>query len=338
MRTRLIAILTLLSALLAVPVATSSAAPLVGISENNPQVFADPHFENLLVTTTRLVVAYNTVDAAAKGDNELRDRIIPYLDAAKDEGTDVLVAFEHARGGAEVCNKRSNYRLSQCRLPSAKEYEKALRAFLTLRPDVHTIAPWNEANHFTQPTSRNPRMAAKFTDIATKICKQLHRKCTIMAADVLDAANNTKSRHPTYVTTSRWIKKFRSALRSKRTVCGIHNYSDVNRFRTSGVKALKKALKCKSYWLTETGGFYAFGSFWTRSTKKVGHCKTAAKCQVAATKFLFRHFQRDRSIKRIYIYTWFGGGQPRFDAGLVAGTPGSKTKPRPALSIVKKYI
>jgi hypothetical protein len=332
----LIPVLTLLAVAL-VP-ATAPAAPLVGISENNAPMFADPNFTRLDVSTTRLVVAYNTVAAAARGDTELNDRVIPYLDAARAQGVEVLVAFEHARGAAEICNQRKNRRLSQCRLPSAREYEAQLRAFLTLRPDVHTFAPWNEANHFTQPTSRNPKAAARFTDIATRVCRDLRRKCTIMAADVLDAANNTASRNPSYTSTERWIRSFRRALKSKRTVCGIHNYSDVNRFRTSGVRAIKRALGCRSYWLTETGGLFDFGSFWTKSTKRVGKCRTAAACQVKALQFLFRNFRRDKTIKRIYIYTWYGGDQPRFDAGIVRGAPGGPTTRRPAYKIVAKYL
>jgi len=336
MRPALIALLMLLA--VAFAPAAASAAPLVGISENNAPMFADRNFTALDVKTTRLVVAYDVVLAAARGDNELADRVIPYLDAARAEGIEVLVAFEHARGAAEICNERANRRLSQCRLPTRRRYESAIRAFLTLRPDVHTIAPWNEANHYTQPTGRNPRAAAAFTDIATRVCRSIRRTCTILAADVLDAANNTTSRNPTYASTTKWIKTFRRALKSKRTVCGIHNYSDVNRFRTSGVKALKKALRCKSYWLTETGGFFKFATFWTKPTKRVGKCRTAAGCQLSALKFLFRKFTNDDSIDRIYIYTWFGGDQPRFDAGIVRGRPGSATTRRKAYNLVKKYI
>ena len=45
--------------------------------------------------------------------------------------------------------------------------------------------------------------------------------------------------------------------------CGIHNYSDVNRFRTAGTRALMRALGCRRYWLTETGGIMSAGG-WPR--------------------------------------------------------------------------
>src|SRR5919198_727894 len=79
-----------------------------------------------------------------------------------------------------------------------------------------------------------------------------------------------------------YIKKFRRALKVKRTICGVHNYSDVNRFRQTGTKALIKALGCKQIWLTETGGLFKFGSFWTKKTRR--QCKTASACQMKATK------------------------------------------------------
>ena len=47
---------------------------------------------------------------------------------------------------------------------------------------MRTYAPWNEINHFTQPTFRNPKVAARFTDIARRNC----RGCTIVVADILD--------------------------------------------------------------------------------------------------------------------------------------------------------
>src|SRR4051794_35566901 len=99
MRPRLIAFLTLLAAVAAVP-ATATAKPLVGISENNAPMFADPNFKALGVKTTRLVVSWNAATVASKGDDELSNRVFPYLDAAKASGVDVLIAVEHSRGAA----------------------------------------------------------------------------------------------------------------------------------------------------------------------------------------------------------------------------------------------
>jgi hypothetical protein len=337
MRLKFLVALLSLVALAAVP-AGASAAAQVGISENNPPMFSDPNFQALGVKHTRLVVAYNSVPAQLGGDDEISSRVAPYIAAANAAGIEPLIAFEHARGAAEICNKKSNYKKSQCRLPSATEYENAIRAFLVTFPSVKVIAPWNEANHFTQPTSRNAKAAAKFTDIAARICKELNRGCKIIAADLLDQADRASAKKPTYKSTTRWIKKFRKALKTKRTICGIHNYSDVNRFRTTGTRALMKALGCKQYWLTETGGLYDFASFWGKSARKAGKCKSASACQLKATKYLFKLVRSQKKIKRVYVYTWFGGAQPRFDAGLVKGKPGEATKPRKAYFEVKKRV
>src|SRR3954463_10415215 len=322
MRFRLVLPLACLLAL-AVPVAKASAAPLVGISENQPTMFSDPLFTSLGPKHVRVVVGW---DVIARGGYDLT-RVTQYIQAAQAAGVEPLIAIEHTRGDASKCNLRKNYRSTICKLPTAKAYESALRAFFTAFPSVKVIAPWNEANHFTQPTSRDPKAAAKFTDIAAKVCPS----CTIVVADMLDQADDPSASKPTFKATTKYIKTFRKALKTKRDVCGIHNYSDVNRFRTTGTKALMSALGCKQYWLTETGGLYKFGSFWSKKTYK--GCKSATACQLKATKYLFSTAAKNKKIKRIYVYTWFGAVGTKFDAGLVAGGAA-----RPAYNEVAKHV
>ena len=325
-------LLLILPALMLAAPASAPAALKVGLSENNPEMFGNPLFTSLGVKQTRVVVSYNVIEAAARGDDELT-RVSRYISAAALSGVDPLVTFEHARGAAEICNKRANYRKSQCRLPSVAEYQRNITAFLQRFPTVKTISPWNEWNHFTQATSRNPKRAAQFSNTASKVCKALLRRCTIIAMDVLDQADSAAAKVPTYKSTTRMIKKFRRSLKIPRRVCGLHNYSDTNRFRDVGTKTLIKAMGCKQVWLTETGGLYDFGSFWSKKTKK--GCRTAASCQVKATKYMFKLARKNRAIKRLYVYTFFGGHTPRFDAGLVNAITG---KPRPAYNVVKARI
>jgi hypothetical protein len=308
---------------LAVPVAKASAAPIVGISENQPSMFGDPLFKSIGIKHARIVVGW---DVVARGGYDLT-RVAQYIGEADAAGVEPLVAIEHTRGDASKCNVKKNYKTTMCKLPTAKAYEAALRAFLAMFPTVHVIAPWNEANHFTQPTSRDPKAAAKFTDIAAKACPS----CTIVVADMLDQADDPSAKKPTFKATTKYIKTFRKALKTKRDVCGIHNYSDVNRFHTTGTKALMSALGCKQYWLTETGGLYKFGSFWSKKT--YNGCKSATACQLKATKYLFSTSAKNKKIKRIYVYTWFGGVGTKFDAGLVAS--GVK---RPAYDEVAKHV
>ena len=48
---------------------------------------------------------------------------------------------------------------------------------------------------------------------------------------------------------------------------------------------------------------------------------------------MFKLARRIKRIKRVYVYTWFGGARPRFDAGLVA-----HGRPRLAYREVKKHL
>jgi hypothetical protein len=285
--------------------AGAQAALTVGIAENQPSVFDDPLFTNLGAKHARVVMSYNVMTS---GDDELQ-RVTDYLGKAQATGVEPLVTFEHARGAAEICKKPANRNKRQCKLPTPKQYESNIRAFLARFPFVKTIAPFNEINHFTQPTSRNPVAAARFSDIVRRNCAG----CKIVVADILDQSDSTKAKRPTYKSTVRYIQRFRRALKSPRNICGLHNYSDTNRFRDVGTKAIIRALGCKEIWLTETGGIYKFASF-----------KASQSRQLKATKYMFSLANRNKRIKRLYIYTWFGNVTPRFDAGLVAdGVPRS---------------
>jgi hypothetical protein len=322
MRLRLLIATLFATALLTAP-APASAAYSIGISENSPVMFVDPLFTGLGVKSARVVLPWNVMTA---NDGRL-PALQQYVAQADAQGVRVLVSFEHSRGVATACDKRSNQRKTVCRIPKIADYERAMRAFMAAFPTVKTISPWNEINHFSQGTSRDPKAAARFTDKWRQLCSS----CTIVVADVLDQADDPAAKNPTFHATERYIKRFRSFLKAPRTICGIHNYSDVNRFRSTGTKALMKALGCKQYWLTETGGLYRFGSFWSKRTKK--GCSTNASCQLKATKYMFSLARSNKKIKWLFIYTWFGAVTPRFDAGLVADG-----KPRSAYKEVKKRL
>ena len=149
--------------------------------------------------------------------------------------------------------------------------------------------------------------------------------CKVVVADVLDQADHPRAKKPTYRRTLAYIKKYRRALRTPRTICGLHNYSDVNRFRDTGTKKIIKALGCKQIWLTESGGIYKFAGFGTN-----------ARRQLKATRFMFKLARRFKRIKRVYVYTWFGRTTPalRRRAGRArpsaAGLPGGQEAPAEA--------
>jgi hypothetical protein len=132
-------------------------------------------------------------------------------------------------------------------------------------PTVKTISPWNEVNHFTQGTSRDPQAPPRLHDKWRQLCPG----CTIVVGRRARPGRQPARQEPDVHATTQLHQAFRSFLKTPRTICGIHNYSDVNRFRSTGTKALMKALGCKQYWLTETGGLYKFGSFWSRRRRRL---------------------------------------------------------------------
>ncbi|MEA2313063.1 MAG: hypothetical protein QOE28_3031 [Solirubrobacteraceae bacterium] len=305
-------------ALLSLP-AAASAKVAVGIAENNPQMFSDPLFTQLGAKQARLVVSWNVATA---GNDEI-NRVIDYLAGAQAHGVTPLVTFEHARGDASKCLSKKNRKKAQCRLPTAKQYQAAITRFHQSFPQVKNVVAWNEINHFTQPTYKHAKQAAQFTNIARKVFKG----GTVVVADILDQADNTSARNPKFKATTSYIKQFRHFYKGPRAVCGIHNYSDVNRFRTTGTKAIIKALGCKQYWLTETGGIYKFAGF-----------KASQARQLKATKYMFKVAGQIKKIKRLYVYTWFGAPGARFDAGqVVRNANGTETK-RKSYSEVQKHL
>ena len=321
MRSRLLVLATCVLAL-ALP-STASAAFTVGISENQPSMFADPLFQGVGFKEARVIVGWDVaLDPAGSEAARLRD----YLAGAQAAGVEPLVSIQHTRGDTSRCGQKKNFGKGLCKLPSQKAYENAMKAFFVTFPTAKVISPWNEANHFTQPTSRSPSSAAKFTNTVAKLCTD----CKIVVADILDQADDPAAKSPKFTQTAKWIKSFRKSLKGPRGICGIHNYSDVNRVRSTGTAAIMKSLGCKEYWLTETGGLYKFGSFWSKKT--YNGCKSSSSCQVKATKYMFSLAKKYKKVKRVYVYTWFGAVTPRFDAGLVAG--GVERK---ALAEIRKY-
>ena len=215
--------------------AAAPAALKIGIAENKPNLFSDPLFTDLGVKYTRVVVSYNVMTS---GDDE-QQRVADYVNGAAALGVEPLVTFEHARGGAEICNKRSNRRKKQCRLPTREAVRAQLQALpraLPAREDLRAVErgqPLHAADR-AQPEGG----------------RALHRH----RAPQLPRLQDRRGRHPrpgrqprvkrpTYRATMRYIQRFKKALKAPRTICGLHNYSDTNRFRDRGTKAIIKALQ-----------------------------------------------------------------------------------------------
>ncbi len=240
-----------------------------------------------------------------------------------------LAAADAFVAGARSANTRvfmhistNDFRDKKAKLPSVKQYKRDVGKLIKRyrAKGVKEWGVWNEANHKSQPTYKSPKRAAQFFVAMRGMCKG----CTIVALDVLDQAGVT-----------RYIQRFYGALsrtnRKRAKIVGIHNYSDINRKRTRGTKAILKKVKhynrSTDFWLTETGGVVNFGGAFkcseSRAASRLGYLFKVTK-------------QLRRDIKRVYVYNWTGDGcrGSNFDAGLT-NPDGSVRK---GYATVRKYL
>jgi hypothetical protein len=301
MRYRLILpIALLLVAVCAVPAA--QAKVIAGLSEQNPAMFDQPNWQQLKLKRVRYIVSWNYAKQAFE-----RAEVSGFMNTAHAHKQDVLVSFSAARG----CFNGKYSKKKRCKAPSQKAYKAAVKGFRKEFPYAKTFAAWNEANHVSQPTSKSPKLAAKYYKTLKSACKG----CTIEAADLLDQSN-LKS----------YVRRFLKASHGAGRIWGLHNYKDVNRRQTKGIRSVSSVTKGQ-IWLTETGGFVQF--------KGSGGFRYSLKRAAARTKYMFSLAKRYKRIKRIYVYRWFGEKRSaRFDAGLV----GPKGQTRPGLKQFRKSI
>ena len=263
----------------------SDAAVLVGVGDQDASMFTDPLFTQLGIKRARYFPSWNVAQKPQEAA-----WLDQWLGQAQATGTEPLISFTAALGSA--CPKRP------CKLPTVRQYTKAFKAFRKRWPQVKVVNPWNEANHRSQPTFKNPKRAAQFYNAVRKSC----RGCKIVAADVIDEVNM-----------ERWLTVFKRTAKKPR-IWGLHNYRDTNKRkgqRLGGTKRLLKTVK-GDVWLTETGGIVKF-------VLPNGHTlfPESERRANAATKRMFALAKRYRKrIKRLYIYHWKQpGGNSRFDAG-----------------------
>jgi len=310
--------LVIVLALLAVPASASAVNVRVGIGDQSPAMFSDPSYQALNLKLTRYFIEWNAISQP----EELSDAT-KFVNAANARGVKVLmhISTDDIKSGTP-------------RLPSVAQYRSSVGALIRqFKPmGVTDWGAWNEANHQTQPTSKNPRRAAQFFGEMRKLCTG----CTIVALDVLDQA-----RVEQYIAS---FFKAAGANAARVRVVGIHNYSEVNRKlterrkRTESVKkypgtkriiaAVQKANKRAKFWYTETGGLTKQGTAFP--------CDDARAA--ARTRYMFSLAKKfDRYIERLYSYNWTPSpvcSLSEFDGGLV-NVDGST---RPAYGVFKSSL
>lgn len=277
--------------------APAHARLAVGVGDQKPETFSDSRFRSLGLDHTRYITPWNSILVDPHGLHR-------WISAARAAGMRPLIAFGHAAG--DRCPRRP------CRLPSIGQYRRAFAKFRQRYPWIRTFQPWNEANHQSQPTARNPKRAAQYYNAMRRQC----RGCRIVAADVLDSRNM-----------ERWLRAFMRYAKRPRT-WGLHNYGDVNRFRGSGVERMLRTVPGQ-IWLTETGGIVSFRTHEGRVVFRKSS-RRAAK----ATRYLFRLARSHRRIRRLYLYHWASDAENRFDSGLID----ARGRPRPAFYVVRNEL
>ena len=309
MRFILPTLLIVLSAALAAP--AHAATYRVGIGEQSAAIFGDARFKATGIKRVRYLVSWDWSRRSWQ-----RGEVTGYLNGVQASGREAFVTFTASRG----CWSDNRYsRASRCRAPSTRAYVRAFKAFRKRFPFVKVFAPWNEANHMSQPTVRSPKRAAQYYNALRKAC----RTCTLVAADVLDQRG-----------VEGYLRSFMRYAKGSPRRWGLHNYSDVNRVRSTGTRAVLRTVPGE-VWLTETGGVVSFGRSFPWSESRAA----------ARTKYMFKLADAYRNrrpglrsrISRIYPYSWYGDRRgSRFDAGLM-DPDGSPRKAYPVFrSLVAK--
>jgi hypothetical protein len=286
-----------------------AASYRVGIGEQSAALFQDARFNRTGIKRVRYLVPWDWNRTAAQ-----RREVAGFIGGAVATRREVFVTFTARRG----CWKDNRYsRAPRCRAPSAAKYLKSFRTFRKRFSSVRVFAPWNEANHASQPTAGSPRLAARYYNAMRSAC----RRCTLVAADVLDQRG-----------VESYLRAFMRAAKGSPRRWGLHNYSDVNRVRSSGTRAVLRTVPGE-VWLTETGGVVTFGRSFPRSESRAA-ARTRYMFSLADAYRNRRAGMRSR-IARIYPYSWYGSPRgARFDAGLM-DPDGS---PRRAYSVFRKLV
>jgi hypothetical protein len=290
---------------LALPISGAYASYQTGIGDEQAAMFSSPLYQRLGTKIARDIVPYDVVDQPAD-----LATFEAWYQADRADGITPLIAFYHSRA-------------TPLRMPSVAVYRKEIAKFIVMFPEIRSYQPWNEANRGNvagQFASPSAALAAHYYLALKAVC----RGCQTVALDVLDGA----SIKPTLA----YIKTFQATLRKAHsalpTLWGLHNYSDTNRFRSTGTKAILKLLPGQ-VWLTETGGIVQFGSEFTNKGAK--GLARAAK----ALRYMFSLAASSPRIKRLYIFQWTGSGpKVRFDAGLI----GPEGLPRPGYLVVCEHL
>jgi hypothetical protein len=267
-------------------------------------MFDSPDFRRLNIKRTRYFVASDVMQ-----DGAARARAVAFVNAARLAGASVLLHIS-------TTDLRSN----RGRVVSTSTYRRnAGRIVAYFRKlGVRDFGAWNEVNHKTQETWNHVGNAVSYFKSMYSAVRSRCRSCAVVGLDVLDQAGVERYMRSFY-------KRLSPTWRKRLKVVGIHNYSDVNRNRSTGTRTIittaRRYNRSTKFWFTETGALASFrGSFPYSESRQAARMRNMF---TLASRF------KSRGVQRVYEYNWFGvenggcGLSCLFDAGLVDpdGTP-----------------
>ncbi len=301
MRRALTLALVLAATLLAVP-AAAQAAPVLGMGDQKPDVFADPRFRELGLRHARLQIAWDWSRTSWQVEE-----LDAWLGAARRARVTPLVTFGHSR-------------LQRRSLPEPFRFAAAFRRFRARYPWVRTFATWNEVNHGGEPTFRRPGYVVAYWRSIRAACPT----CTVLAAELLDAPNMVD-----------WVRRFRRLAGEEPRAWGLHNYLDANRFRTGGTRRLLRAVR-GDVWLTEVGGLVARRDAQGRPARGRIRLDESPWHAARVTRFILDELTTlSPRIRRLYLYHWnVRTSRDTWDSAFVSPAGGA----RPALRVLTTWL
>jgi hypothetical protein len=313
MRSKILISLLALFVLVPASPASAKSSIRVGVADQSPAMFDNPSFQQLKIKRTRYFVP-----ADVMRDPVELEKATVFVERARSAGVSTLIHISTS----DLRDKRGPI-ISPSRYRS--DVNKLVAHFRRL--GVRDFGAWNEVNHKTQETwNRVGNAVSYFKSMYSAVTRRC-RTCAVVGLDMLDQVGSDRYMRSFYARlTPTWRKRVK--------VVGIHNYSDVNRNRSSGTKKIidtaRRYNKRTKFWFTETGALASFGRSFPYSERR----------QASRMRNMFTYASRYKrlGVERVYSYNFFGiengtdcGRRCQFDAGLVDpdGTP------RPVFSVFK---
>jgi hypothetical protein len=310
-------LVSLLALIVLAPAAPASArsAVRVGVADQSPAMFDNPYFQQLKIKRTRYFVPSDVMRDATE-----RAKASAFVAAARRAGVSVLLHISTAdlrkKHGAVVST--ATYRHDVGRIVA---YFRPL--------GVRDFGAWNEVNHTSQETYNRVGNAVSYFKSLYSAVRRRCATCAVVGLDVLDQAGVA-----TYI--RRFYARLSRTWRTRLKVVGIHNYSDVNRNRSTGTRTIintaRRYNRRVKFWFTETGALASFGRSFPYSERR--------QASRIKNMFSFASRYRTRGVQRVYSYNFFAVATPAcgrscpFDAGLLR-TDGT---PRPVFAAFKKKL